>query len=242
LSLVILDRIRLDEGRNRVSERGRRVDITVTPDTVLVWDTSSLSHAFESLSHTIMSAYMSLRERGHVPSWEDFKASVLRRLGSGAVSRLLLLYCDKAECVAPNSVWEELGRSAGFSDMLKALDSPRMLEKDYIQRSKRSDATGFSEAFEIKLKKEPVNSRIEPVLREVEEEASLLGLNLSRADLEGVAVALYYTRLGVNTYLVTSDKNQAVLAQRLGVKVIFTMPKQFNPMRAVDSVLNDENG
>ena len=73
-----------------------------------IWDTSALSHAFESFSHGAISAYMSIKNPPK--TWQKLKRAFLRRIKSEELSKRLLLSCDEKMCFISNGVHEEVRR------------------------------------------------------------------------------------------------------------------------------------
>ncbi|RLE86436.1 MAG: hypothetical protein DRJ67_07230 [Thermoprotei archaeon] len=175
----------------------------------LVWDTSSLSHAFEEFSHAAASAYM--RMRG-ARTWRKLKGLLLKRISSEARSRRLLLDCDVNECLIPLGVYREVAADPHFTDSLDLLTGyGRRVEERY----KEKDIAGFAATFKPRLVIKTVRpSLVDYVLVRARE----MGLDISRADAEGVALAIEQ-----GAVLVTADGRQARVARSLGVRVIYTI-------------------
>lgn len=190
----------------------------------LVFDTSSLSHAFEEFSHATVSAYMEMKPPRE---WGRLKERLERRFGSEYLTRRVLLKCDRATCVVPQGVVRELSEDPHYQDSLDILlGRGWRVEEKYVRRkSGRGDPRGFAETFKPRLKVDsPPPGLVDRVLRFAER----MGKNISREDAEGIALALY-----TNGILVTADRKQAEVANALGVRVLFTIPKPQKPQKVV---------
>lgn len=190
----------------------------------LVFDTSSLSHAFEEFSHAAMSAYMEMRPP---KTWNVLKWRLERRFGSEYLTRRLLLRCDTVSCLVPYGVVEELKRDPHYEDSLDILlGLGWRVEEKYVKRkSGRGNPKGFANTFKPRLTaKEPPPKLVEYVLGVAER----MGKRISREDAEGIALALH-----TNGILVTADRNQAEVADALGLRVLFTIPKPKKPKKVV---------
>jgi len=182
---------------------------------VVVFDTSSLSHAFEGFAHASISAYL---EMGEPRVWSRLKARLERRFGSEEVSRRAVLLCDRASCMMPIGVWRELSSVPAFRESLDVvMGGGTAVEARYVRRkSGRGVAIGFSTVFKPRIR---VRDARPELVAYVEAIARRLGRRLSRADAEGIALAIE-----TNAILVTADKNQAEVADKLGVRVLYTIP------------------
>ena len=190
----------------------------------LVFDTSSLSHAFEEFSHAAVSAYMEMKPPRE---WERLKERLERRFSSEFTTRKLLLKCDRMSCLVPRGVVEELSRDPHYQDSLDILLGRgwRVEEKYVKRRSGRGDPRGFTETFKPRLTVEsPPQKLVEYVLQAAER----MGKQISREDAEGIALALH-----TNGILVTADRKQAEVANALGIRVLFTIPKAKKPEKVV---------
>jgi len=186
---------------------------------VLIWDTSSLSHAFEDYSHSCASAYMSqmnkiekLLRRGLSPEvkeeiWRIVKRALLRRHESEHLSRTLLSRCDDEDytCYIPEAVYNEIYASRRMFEIMKVLRPQYRID---VERRYRGKAKGFSEFFKAELKVDKVSPTIRYILHRI---ARKYGYEISHkrgkgkihiADLD--ALALTIEREGT---LVTADRN-----------------------------------
>ena len=186
----------------------------VTEGDVLVFDTSSLSHGFEEFSHAAISAYMEMKEPR---TWEGLRRRLERRFESEHVTRRLLVLCDKLKCLIPYSAFRELRADPHYSDSLDILtEYGWRVEEKYVRRkSERGSPIGFTRVFKPRLRiKMPSRDLVSYVLSTAER----LGLRISREDAEGIALAM--EEGGV---LVTTDRNQAEVADALGLRVLYTI-------------------
>jgi len=189
----------------------------------LVWDTSALSHAFESFSHGAVSAYMAIKNPPK--TWERLKASFLRRMKSEDLSKRLLLSCDEKMCLISDGVHREVRRVPQFNDSIDVLIGlAKRVENKYVKMRnektlvEKGDPKGFARAFRARLyTRSPRPYLVERVLDKARE----LGLKISREDAEGVALAIE-----TGGILVTGDKKQAQVANSFGVKVLYTLSKK----------------
>jgi len=180
----------------------------------LVWDSSVLSHSFEEFSHATMSAYMEMSEPR---TWDRLKRRLLRRFESEHLGRRLLLNCDILSCIVPESVYRELYEDPHYRDSLDILTGfGYRVEERYVRRkSGRGSPHGFSRVFVPRLHIEkPRQDLVDYVLAM----ATRYGYRVSRVDAEGIALAIQE-----NAVLVTSDRNQAELADRLGLRVLYAI-------------------
>jgi len=188
-----------------------------------IWDTSALSHAFESFSHGAISAYMTIRSPPK--TWERLKRSFLRRMKSEDLSKRLLLTCDEKKCFISSGVLNEVRRVAQFHDSIDVLtglagrvESKYVKMRDEEKLVEKGDPRGFARAFRARLyTMNPRSYLVEHVLDKAHE----LGLKISREDAEGVALAIE-----TGGVLVTGDRRQAEVANSLGVKVLYTLSKK----------------
>lgn len=190
---------------------------------VVVFDSSSLSHAFEDFVHAVVSGYAeakSSRRGGDGSLVEAFKRAFGRRLVSESASRRFLLECDVKKCVVPESVYDEVCSKRKFRvPMRMFVEGGRNVESMMAGRVRF--VHGFSRAFthriEVVSPPEEVVRRVAEVARRLAEERTIKG-KVSGADVDGVALALH-----TNGLLVTADRNQCVLAKKAGAKVFYTM-------------------
>jgi len=180
---------------------------------ILVWDTSSLSHGFEEFSHAVMSAYMEMKPP---KTWSRLKERIGRRFKSENMARNILLQCDTMKCLIPSSIFRELSKDPYFKDSLNALTDKYVLERKYMRRiSGRGTPLGFSYVFKPSL---IVDEPRKDLVDYVKAVASRMGYRISHQDAEGIALAMQN-----NAVLVTADKNQAKLADKLGLRVLYTI-------------------
>lgn len=189
----------------------------IRPSDVLVFDTSSLSHAFEDFSHATISAYMEMDEPR---TWIRLKHRILRRIGSEATTRRLLLDCDSMRCLVPQSVVNELREVPRFEDSLNVMFGMAYeVEQKYVRRrSGRGNPVGFSTVFKPRMEVATPRKELVDYVLAV---AKRHGIKISRADAEGIALAME-----TNGVLVTADRKQAEVADKLGVRVLFTIPRR----------------
>lgn len=174
----------------------------------LVWDTSSLSHAFEDLTHAIGSAVMYCAGKIRC----DVKRFLRRRFRSEHDARDLLLDCDDNECLIPVEIQRELRRNPQMRDELEFLvygDETEMIRR-YGRRARNA-----ARVFKPRLK---VRSVRPEYFRDVLSVAKKHGINVSEQDMK--AVALAYQE---GATLVTADRKMKGLAELLGIPVIYTI-------------------
>lgn len=157
----------------------------------------------------------------HEPrTWERLRGRIQRRIESEHVARKLLLRCDRTRCIIPLSVYRELEADPHYRDSLDILTGYgwRVEEKYVRRKSRRGSPTGFSRVFKPRLLiRKPRRELVDYVLATAE----MLGLRISRADAEGVALAMEE-----NGVLVTADRRQAEVADKLGLRVLYTIPRR----------------
>jgi len=188
-----------------------------------VWDTSALSHAFESFSHGAISAYMSIKNPPK--TWQKLKRAFLRRIKSEELSKRLLLSCDEKMCFISNGVHEEVRRVYQFHDSMDVMTGlARKVENKYVRMSdekklvEKGDPRGFARAFRPRLyTKNPRPQLVDYVLDRARE----LGKKISREDAEGIALAIE-----TGGVLITGDRKQAEVADSMGVRVLYTLSKK----------------
>jgi hypothetical protein len=179
-----------------------------------VFDSSSLSHAFEELSHSVASAYLEMREPRE---WYRLKPRILKRFSSSSVTRRLLMFCDMFRCLIPHSVLNELQQDPYYKYSLDVLLGGSEIEFKYVKA--RGDIRGFSKAFKPRLI--PLRVR-KDILDFVSVKAREYGFEgLSKQDLEGIALAIQERGT-----LVTSDRKQMELAKLLGINVVYTIGEE----------------
>jgi len=188
----------------------------ITERDIIVFDTSSLSHAFEGFAHASISAYL---EMGEPRVWSRLKARLRRRFGSERLSREVILMCDRASCLMPTGVWRELNSVPAFRESLDVVTTGgASVEARYVRRvSGRGTAVGFSTVFKPRVR---IKGARPDLVSYVEAMARRMGRRISRADAEGIALAMEH-----DAVLVTADKNQAEVADKLGVRVLYTIPR-----------------
>jgi len=188
-----------------------------------VWDTSALSHAFESFSHGAISAYMSIKNPPK--TWQKLKRAFLRRIKSEELSKRLLLSCDEKMCFISNGVHKEVRRVHQFHDSMDVMTGlARKVENKYVRMSdekklvEKGDPRGFARAFRPRLyTKNPRPQLVDYVLDRARE----LGKKISREDAEGIALAIE-----TGGVLITGDRKQAEVADSMGVRVLYTLSKK----------------
>lgn len=184
-----------------------------------MWDTSSLSHAFEEYSHSVMSAYMSEHkkalEKRYFVTWEDVKRALLRRHRSEYESRRMLSLCDGEAytCYIPEEVRDELRKSSRIWHSAMVLLDPYRVEEEYVRKNRLAE--GFARVFRPRLiiERAPMS-----YVRRVIEASRQLGIRVHYADVRALALAM-----AKNATLVTGDRRLAELARMLGVKVKYTL-------------------
>jgi len=194
--------------------------LTHVKNRVLVWDTSSLSHALEDYSHSAVSAYRAAKKRKIIINWPTVKNYLLRRHESEYKSRVLLASCDGRErvCFIPLEILRELEETPKLRKSLRAL---LLGEKEELEAEYGAEAHDFSITFAPSLH---IDSAMESTVERVIEEAERLGYKvgdceecISIADIN--ALSLAYEKGGV---LVTGDRRLMRLARALGVEVYYT--------------------
>jgi len=177
----------------------------------LVWDTSSLSHAFEDLTHAIGSAVTYCAGKVRC----DVKRFLRRRFRSEHDARDLLLDCDVNTCIIPTDISRELMRNPQMRDELEFLvygDETEMIRR-YGRRARNA-----GRLFKPRLKVKPVKDEY---FMDVVRVARKNGINISEQDMK--AVALAYQE---GATLITADRKMKELAEILGVSVIYTVGEE----------------
>lgn len=188
---------------------------------VLVFDTSSLSHAFEGFSHAAISAYL---EMGNPRVWGRLKARLARRFGSEEIGRKAILRCDTNRCLMPVGVYKELRAVSAFSESLDVVTTggQNVVRRYVTRKSGRGNPIGFPTVFKPRiLIKEARKDLVDYVLAT----ARMMGKNISRQDAEGIALAIE-----TGGILITADRKQAEVADRMGAKVLYTIPTKKLPV------------
>jgi len=174
-----------------------------------VFDTSSLSHAFEDFTHAIGSALSYCLKKRIEASVCDVSRFVKTRAKSTRTTRELIMSCTKDVCMAPTAIVDELMKSPQMRDEIELLFYGRDTE---LRRRYGITARGFNLP---KLSDIPVpRSAIEKV-REV---ARKKGYSISEQDMSAIALAMLN-----GATLVTADKKMCELARVLNVDVIYTV-------------------
>jgi len=174
----------------------------------LVWDTSSLSHAFEDLTHAIGSAVTYCA--GKIKC--DVEGFLKRRFRSEYDTRNLLLDCDIYSCYIPVEIRGELMRNPQMRDELEFLvygDETEMVKR-YGKRARNA-----GRIFKPRLK---VKKVMDEFFMDVVRVAERNGIRISRQDMK--AIALAYQE---GATLVTADRKMKELAEILGVPVVYTV-------------------
>jgi len=190
-----------------------------------VWDTSSLSHAFESFFHASASAYVNVAKKFKIVDWDLVKRSLRIRLESESNARRLLTLCDNVEgvCLVPREVFHEVkrdkwiwenGAKIVFTDQGKV-----EVEKWYSKWW--SEIAGFSKNFKLKIHVKDVDLKL---YQQLYMKARSLGFCVGTSptcisETDFKAVVLAYQE---NATLVTADRKIAELCRKLGVNVIYT--------------------
>jgi len=181
-----------------------------------VWDTSSLSHAFEDLTHAIGSAVTYCFGKVRC----DVKRFLRRRFRSEYDAKELLLGCDENVCIIPEEISRELRRNPQMRDELEFLvygDETEMIRR-YGSRAR--DARRL---FKPRLKVKPVKDEF---FLDVLRVARKHGIRISEQDMK--AVALAYQE---GATLITADRKMKELAEILGVPVIYTVGEEMGKIK-----------
>jgi len=175
----------------------------------LVFDTSSLSHAFEDFTHALGSA-LSYCLRKRISAHEcDVSRFVKTRARSTKTTRELIMDCTKDACMVPTAIVDELMKSPQMRDEVELLVYRRDLE---LKRRYGITAKGFNLP---KLSDAPVPH---PALEKVREVAKREGCAVSEQDMSAIALAMLH-----GATLVTADRRMYELAKKLNVDVIYTV-------------------
>jgi len=181
-----------------------------------VWDTSSLSHAFEDLTHAIGSAVMYCAGKMKC----DIKRFLRRRFRSEHDAKELLLDCDENVCFIPEEINRELMRNPQMRDELEFLvygDETEMIRR-YGRRARNA-----GRIFKPRLKVR----RVKPeYFRDVVSVARRYGINISEQDMK--AIALAYQE---GATLVTADRKMKELAEIIGIPVIYTVGEEVSKVK-----------
>ncbi len=173
-----------------------------------VWDTSSLSHAFEDLTHSIGSVASYCYGKGRC----DFKRLLRGRYRSAYDAKNLITDCDENTCLIPNEIYNELIRNPQMRDEIEFFvngDETEMIKRYGIR------ARNVTKMFKARLKKTPVKPEY---FQKVVKVAKELDLNVSEQDMKAIALACQE-----NAVLVTADNKMKSIAEALGVQVIYTI-------------------
>lgn len=191
---------------------------------VLIWDTSSLSHAFEDYSHSCVSAYMSQKGKierlllklklSEEEAWNMVKNALLRRHESEYRSRMLLSRCDDVDysCYIPEAVYNEVSASRRMFDIMKVL---RPQYRREVEERYKGKAKGFSKYFKAELKVDKVSPSLRLLVHNIARRHGYkIGYKRGRgwlhiADLDALALAI--ERGGT---LVTADRNLYEFAKK----------------------------
>lgn len=174
----------------------------------IVFDTSSLSHAFEDFTHSLYSAIsycIKLEKKGKSC---DIKEFLRRRSSSTQRTRSMLLDCDVNECIVPTDIVEELKVSPLMRDEVEIL-----VHGDLYELRRRYN---LKERFNVpfRLKAVSVSDRD---FEQVKSFAKSRGYNISDQDIKAVTLAKVS-----KAKLVTADRRLSELAKELGVDVEYT--------------------
>ena len=152
-------------------------------------------------------------------TWSKLKTRLLRRIDSESTTRRLLLECDVMRCYIPRGVFRELREVPAFQESLDIMIGlGHLVEQRYVQRkSGRGNPIGFSKVFKPRLE---ISMAREDLVDYVMSIAERYGFKINRVDAESIALAIEK-----NAVLVTADRNQALLADKLGLRVLFTIPR-----------------
>jgi hypothetical protein len=179
-----------------------------------VFDTSSLSHAFEDFTHSLGSVIGLCIEKGIPPEKCDVPRYIRNRAKSTGDTRKLLTECVTEICLAPTKILNELFRNPQFRDEADLLFYGRDRE---LTRRYRVSAKGYKLP---KMSDVPVPQSMIQKMRE--HAVRILGVKdarrVSDQDLSAVALAMME-----NATLVTADWRMHKIAKELGVDVIYTM-------------------
>ncbi|MEM2029881.1 MAG: hypothetical protein QW734_05300 [Candidatus Bathyarchaeia archaeon] len=174
----------------------------------IVFDTSSLSHAFEDFTHSLYSAIsycLKIEKKGRKC---DLKSFLKRRAESTHRTRITLLDCDVNECLVPVDIVKELKVSPIMRDETEIL-----VNRDYYELRRRY---GLKEMINIPFSLKPYEVPESEFIR-VKSYAVRRGYNISDQDIKAVALAKL-----TNSKLVTADKKLKELAVELNVDVVYT--------------------
>jgi len=173
-----------------------------------VFDSSSLSHAFEDLTHAIASAVMFCKGKEKC----DIKRFLRRRFLSEYDTKELLLNCDVDMCYIPTDIEQELTRNPIMRDELEIFVKGDELN---VRGRYGSKASGISKYFHSRLRV------LRPSIKyyyDVLDTAKRLGITVSKQDMK--AIALAYQE---HATLVTADRKMKEIAEAMGVPVIYTV-------------------
>jgi len=179
-----------------------------------VFDTSSLSHAFEDFTHSLGSVIRLCIEKGIPPEKCDVPRYIRNRAKSTGDTRSILTECVTEICIAPTRIVDELLKNPQFRDEADLLfyGRDRELTRRYSVSAKGYKLPKMSEA--------PVPQSM--VLKMREHAVRILGVKdarkVSDQDLSAIALAMME-----NATLVTADWRMHKIAKELGINVVYTM-------------------
>lgn len=184
------------------------LELDANPAKKYVWDTSSLSHAFEDLTHAIGSAVSYCSKRKQC----DIKRFLSRRFRSEYDAKELLLNCDKSICIIPEAIDSELMKNPQMRDELEILVNGE--EGEMIRRYGRK-VRNAAKLFTPRLK---VRKASQTYYRKVVAAAKKHRIKISEQDMK--AIALAYQE---GATLITADRKMKELAEILRIPVIYTV-------------------
>jgi hypothetical protein len=179
-----------------------------------VFDTSSLSHAFEDFTHSLGSVIRLCIEKGIPPEKCEVPRYIRNRAKSTGDTRRILTECVTQVCLAPTRIVDELSKNPQFRDEIDLLFYGR--DRELAQRYAVS-ARGY---MLPKMSEIPVPHSM--VLKMREHAVRILGVKdarrVSDQDLSAIALAMME-----NATLVTADWRMHKIAKELGIDVVYTM-------------------
>jgi len=174
-----------------------------------VFDTSSLSHAFEDFTHSIASAMGYCIKKGLRPEECRLSELVERRASSAMATKKLIMRCIENICLAPVQIVDELMKNPQMKDEVELLVYGRDAE---IRRRYGFSVKGYKLP---RISDVPVSA---DAVRKVKSLAVMENLSLSEQDLSAIALAMTQ-----NATLVTADTAMCRFAKKLNIDVICTL-------------------
>jgi len=174
-----------------------------------VFDTSSLSHAFEDFVHSIGSAAKYCIQKGIKPESCNLHELVSRRADSTRDTRKLIMQCIENICLVPHQILDELMKNPQMRDEAILLFYGRDVE---IKRRYGFSIKNFKlpKLFDVAVSEDAVRKVKSVVITEK--------LRLTEQDIFAIALAM-----SQNATLVTADSGMCKLARKLNIDVICTL-------------------